>query len=78
MPTLSRLVTSSPRSTRVLEQLLAFLGVEVLGADHVHDHASDREAAAVSSAMPSPVSCTGISSSTVTRWIAVRLERRSW
>ena len=30
-----------------------------------------------SSAIPSPVSCTGISSSTVTRWIAVRLERSS-
>ncbi len=33
--------------------------------------------AARSSAMPSPVSWTGISSRTVTRWIAVRLERSS-
>ena len=48
------------------------------GPDQVDDHAADRAArASRSSAIPSAVSCTGISSSTVTRCTAVRGERNS-
>ena len=76
-PTLSRLATSSPAVRRCPRAAAARSSASrSWGRTRLTTTPPTGRPPARSSAMPSPVSCTGISSSTVTRWIAVRRERR--